>query len=160
MRTAYMVGTNSGISRYSRHQNLFYNYYISGSNRSVLQTANTLFFGNNYALTYFNPETVEMIPSIKKNLLLDLEVNNKHVAIGEKRNGQVILQKGLPYTDELTLAYANRDFSLSFSNLLYSEEHQKYNLSFCSLIRMNGWYATEEKKLLIPICLPVIMCLR
>ena len=68
-----------------------------------------------------------MIPSIKKNLLLDLEVNNKHVAIGEKRNGQVILQKGLPYTDELTLAYANRDFSLSFSNLLYSEEHQKYN---------------------------------
>ena len=121
------LGTNSGISRYSRHQNLFYNYYISGSNRSVLQTANTLFFGNNYALTYFNPETVEMIPSIKKNLLLDLEVNNKHVAIGEKRNGQVILQKGLPYTDELTLAYANRDFSLSFSNLLYSEEHQKYN---------------------------------
>ena len=121
------LGTNSGISRYSRHQNLFYNYYISGSNRSVLQAANTLFFGNNYALTYFNPETVEMIPSIKKNLLLDLEVNNKHVAIGEKRNGQVILQKGLPYTDELTLAYANRDFSLSFSNLLYSEEHQKYN---------------------------------
>lgn len=44
-------------------------------------------------MTYFNPETVEMIPSIKKNLLLDLEVNNKHVAIGEKRNGQVILQK-------------------------------------------------------------------
>ncbi len=87
------LGTNSGISRYSRHQNLFYNYYISGSNRSVLQAANTLFFGNNYALTYFNPETVEMIPSIKKNLLLDLEVNNKHVAIGEKRNGQVILQK-------------------------------------------------------------------
>lgn len=121
------LGTNSGISRYSRHQNLFYNYYISGSNRSVLQTANTLFFGNNYALTYFNPETVEVVPSIEKNLLLGLEVNNKHVAIGEKINGQVILQKGLSYTDKIVLAYANRDFSLSFSNLLYSEEHQKYN---------------------------------
>ena len=100
-----------------------------------------------------------MIPSIKKNLLLDLEVNNKHVAIGEKRNGQVILQKGLPYTDELTLAYANRDFSLSFSNLLYSEEHQKYNYRLLPY-QNEWWYATEEKKLLIPICLPVIMCLR
>ena len=58
------LGTNSGISRYRRNQNLFYNYYISGSTRSVLQAANTLFFGNNYALTYFNPETEEMIPSI------------------------------------------------------------------------------------------------
>ena len=121
------LGTNSGISRYSRHQNLFYNYYISGSNRSVLQMGKTLFFGNNYALTYFNPEQVEMVPPIEKNLLLDLEVNNKHIAIGEKINGQVILEKGLPYTDKIVLAYANRDFSLSFSNLLYSEEHQKYN---------------------------------
>lgn len=135
------LGTNSGISRYSRHQNLFYNYYISGSNRSALQTANTLFFGNNYALTYFNPETVEMKPSIEKNLLLDLEVNNKHVAIGEKRNGQVILQKGLTYTDKLTLAYANRDFSLSFSNLLYSEEHQKYNYRL--LPYQNEWVVCD-----------------
>ena len=28
------LGSNSGISRYSRHQHLFYNYYIAGSNRS------------------------------------------------------------------------------------------------------------------------------
>jgi len=121
------LGTNSGISRYSRQLDLFYNYYISGSNRSVLHIGKTLFFGNNYALTYFNPEAVETVPRIKKNLLLDLEVNNKLVAIGEKVNGQVLLEKGLPYTDKIVLAYANRDFSLSFSNLLYSEENQKYN---------------------------------
>lgn len=121
------LGTNSGISRYSRHQNLFYNYYISGSNRSATCIGKTLFFGNNYALTYFNADTVTMVPPVKKNMLLDLEVNNKRVTIGEKVNGQTILQEGLPYTNKIILNYTNRDVSLSFSNLLYSEEHQKYN---------------------------------
>lgn len=31
------------VSRYSRHQHLFYNYYISGSNRSALLADKTLF---------------------------------------------------------------------------------------------------------------------
>lgn len=135
------LGTNSGISRYSRHQNLFYNYYISGSNRSVMRMGSTLFFGNNYALTYFNSDVLTVVPPIKKNVLLDLEVNNKRVMIGEKINGQVILQKGLPYTDGIVLSYANRDFSLSFSNLLYSEEHQKYNYRL--LPYQNEWIACD-----------------
>lgn len=46
------LGSNSGVSRYSRHQHLFYNYYISGSNRSALLADKTLFFGNNKSLTY------------------------------------------------------------------------------------------------------------
>lgn len=37
------LGSNSGVSRYSRHQHLFYNYYISGSNRSALLADHTLF---------------------------------------------------------------------------------------------------------------------
>lgn len=121
------LGTNSGISRYSRHQNLFYNYYISGSNRSVMCLGKTLLFGNNYVLTYFNQERLTSVLPIRKNLFLTLEVNNKRVAIGEKRNGQIILQKGLPYTPQLVLNSVNRDFSLTFSNLLYFDEHQKYN---------------------------------
>lgn len=135
------LGTNSGISRYSRHQNLFYNYYISGSNRSVMRMGGTLFFGNNYALTYFNSDALTVVSPIKKNVLLDLEVNNKRVMIGEKINGQVILQKGLSYTDRIVLDYANRDFSLSFSNLLYSEEHQKYNYRL--LPYQNEWIACD-----------------
>lgn len=121
------LGTNSGVSRYSRHQNLFYNYYISGSNRSAVHIGNKLFFGNNYALTCFDPDVLAQVPPIKKNQLLDLEVNNKRVPIGEEINGQKILQKGLPYTDQIVLNHENRDFSLSFSNLLYTEEQQKYN---------------------------------
>lgn len=52
------IGSNSGISRYSRHQHLFYNYYIAGSNRSVLHDGHFLFWGNNRSLTYFNPDAI------------------------------------------------------------------------------------------------------
>lgn len=135
------LGTNSGISRYNRHQNLFYNYYISASNRSVLRVGKTLFFGNNYALTYFDSDAVTVVPPIEKNLFLGLEVNNKHVAIGEEVNGQVILQNGLPYTDRVVLDYVNRDFSLTFSNLLFSEEHQKYNYRL--LPYQNDWVVCD-----------------
>ena len=49
------VGSNSGISRLSRHLQSFYNYYISGSNRSVFFGKDFLFWGNHSMLTYFRP---------------------------------------------------------------------------------------------------------
>lgn len=121
------IGSNSGISRYSRHQHLFYNYYIAGSNRSALFGDNTLFFGNNQSLTYFNPDNVNVYPDNERVLITGLEVDNRPVEIGKQINDQVILHKGISYTDRIVLSDANRDFSLSFNNLSYSKEQQKYN---------------------------------
>lgn len=120
------LGTNSGISRYSRHQKLFYNYYISGSNRSAAVIGKYLLFGNNNTLTYFNPDDISTSPKVEKVYPLSLEINNQPIAIEEKRNGQVILKKGISYTDEITLNHNNRDFSLTFSNLSFSSNLQKY----------------------------------
>ena len=121
------LGSNSGISRYSRHQHLFYNYYISGNNRTAFFCDKTLFFGNNRSLTYFNPEKTNINPDNDRVFITGLEVNNHPVNIGEKINGQVVLDKGLLYANSIVLDNANRDFSLSFNNLSYSEEQQKYN---------------------------------
>lgn len=121
------LGTNSGISRYSRHQNLFYSYYISGSNRSVLFYNRKLFWGNNKSLTYFNPDDIRTNYALAgKPLFTDIEVNNRPVQIGEEINGQVILHTGISYVDRLELCYANRDFALSFSDLPYLEKSHKY----------------------------------
>lgn len=121
------LGSNSGISRYSRHQHLFYNYYIAGSNRSALFSDNTLFFGNNQSLTYFNPDEIDAYPRNERVLITGLEVDNRPVGIGEKINNQVILDKSISYADRVVLSNANRDFSLVFNNLSYSNEQQKYN---------------------------------
>ncbi len=121
------LGSNSGISRYSRHQHLFYNYYISGSNRSATFYDETLFMGNNQSLTYFNPDEIDVYPGNKRVLITGLEVDSRPVEIGTKVNNQVILNEGISHTDHIVLNNSNRDFSLTFNNLSYSTEQQKYN---------------------------------
>lgn len=122
------LGSNSSVSRYSKHQKLFYNYYISGNNRSVMQYNDFLFWGNNKNMTYFlADEAMNDHPVSDKVVITQLEVDNKPVDIGQKVNDQVILKKGIPYTHMFTLAAANNNFSLMFSNLTYSDELQKYS---------------------------------
>lgn len=121
------LGSNSGISRYSKHRHLFYNYYVTGSNRSAFCDGNTLFWGNNRNLTYFHPEDIHAFTTPKAIAITGLEVNNKPVEIGKKENGQVILEKSIFYTSDIRLNYENHNFSLTFNNLSYSENQQKYS---------------------------------
>lgn len=121
------LGSNSGISRYSRHQHLFYNYYITGSNRSALHLGNVLFWGNNKNLTYFNPNDIKAFATSETVVITGMEVNNKPVEIGKEFNGQTILSQSIFYTSFVRLNHANRDFSLTFNNLSYSEGQQKYS---------------------------------
>ncbi len=119
------IGSNSGISRYSRHQQLFYHYYISGSNRSAFLYGKYLFWGNNKSLTYFDPDNINVFSFSETAAITTLEVSNKTVAMGEKINGQVILNNSLFYAKEIELNHDNRDFSLTFSSLSFSKERQK-----------------------------------
>lgn len=122
------VGSNSGISRLSRHLQSFYNFYISGSNRSVFFGNGFLFWGNHSMLTYFRPSRLRFnYPKEKGRVVFtDLEVDHESVEIGEHINGQVVLPRSLLYTTCLHLNHSNRNFSLSFSNLLYLHKLQKY----------------------------------
>ncbi len=136
------IGSNSGISRYSRHQHLFYNYYIAGSNRSALFGGNTLFFGNNQSMTYFNPDDVDAYPVNERVLVTGLEVDNRPVEIGKKINNQVILNEGVSFTNRIVLDNDNRDFSLTFNNLSYSKEQQKYNYRL--LPYQENWLISDD----------------
>lgn len=136
------LGSNSGMSRYSRHQHLFYNYYIAGSNRSAFLYDKTLFWGNNKSLTYFNPDDVDGFLPNERVLITGLEVDDHPVGIGEEINGQTILTDGIPYTSSITLNNDNRDFALAFNNLSYSEEQQKYNYRL--LPYQENWLISNE----------------
>lgn len=122
------VGSNSGISRLSRHLQSFYNYYVSGSNRSVFFGKDFLFWGNHSMLTYFRPSDLRFnYPKEKGRVIFtDLEVNHTPVQIGQHVNGQVVLPQSLLYTSELHLTHENRSFSLLFTNMLYLTKLQKY----------------------------------
>ncbi len=120
------LGSNSGISRYDSQQRLFHNYYISGSNRSALYWKHTLFFGNNKNLTYFKAEKSDHYEQSKQVLITGLEVNNRPVSINQPINGQNILPYSISYQSDIRLSYKNRDFSITFSNLSYSDDRETY----------------------------------
>lgn len=120
------LGSNSGISRYDSREQSFHNYYVSGSNRSVLYWKQTLFWGNNKNLTYFKPEKSERFEPSKQVLITGLEVNNRPVGINQPVNGQYILPYSISYQTGIRLNYKNRDFSLTFSNLSYSDDGETY----------------------------------
>ena len=134
----------SGISRYSRQQHVFYNYYISSSNKSVMLFKNTLFWGNNKSLTYFEPEILTSATIASKTLLTGLEVDNKQINIGEKIKGQVVLDSNIASIDHLELVNANRDFSLLFNNLAFSKDLQKY--SYRLYPYQKDWIVSEAGK--------------
>lgn len=138
------LGSISGISRYSRQQHVFYNYYISSSNKSVMLFKNTLFWGNNKSLTYFEPEILASATITSKTLLTGLEVDNKQINIGEKIKGQVVLNSNIASVDHLELINANRDFSLLFNNLAFSKDLQKY--SYRLYPYQKDWIVSETGK--------------
>ena len=138
------LGSISGISRYSRQQHVFYNYYISSSNKSVMLFKNTLFWGNNKSLTYFEPEILTSATIASKTLLTGLEVDNKQINIGEKIKGQVVLDSNIASIDHLELVNANRDFSLLFNNLAFSKDLQKY--SYRLYPYQKDWIVSEAGK--------------
>lgn len=119
------LGSNSGITHFNRKA-LFYNYYISGSNRSVFFWKGFLFWGNNKNLTYFSLDRFNRFEKPKRVLITELKVNNRPVDIGQTINRQAILPEGVSYVSSIRLNHANRNFSVAFSNLSYSDEEQMY----------------------------------
>lgn len=137
------LGNHSSISRYSRHQRLFYNYYISGNNCSALWFADHLFWGNNMNLTYFDPTQVKHhLHGTDHVRITQIEVDNKPVDIGEKINNQIILTEAVSYAQKIILSQANNSFSLSFSNLTFSQQLQKYVYRLLPL--QSEWMVVDE----------------
>jgi len=101
-----------------------------------------LFFGNNQSLTYFNPEDINAYPTNGRVLITGLEVDNHPVGTGEKINNQIILNQFIPFTDRIVLDNDNKDFSLTFNNLSYSDEQQKYNYRL--LPYQGNWLISDE----------------
>lgn len=113
------IGTNSGFSCYDKSINQFYNYYASGSSRSVAFWGDMLCWGGNKHLLFFSPQqAINTFKANSKNpiIITGIEVNNKPLIPGKRVNGQMILTKTAEYTNYISLSHKNKDFALSFSN--------------------------------------------
>ena len=140
------IGTNSGFSCYDKSINQFYNYYASGSSRSVALWGDMLCWGGNKHLLFFSPQ--QAINTFKANtknpiIITGIEVNNKPLIPGKPVNGQMVLTKTAEYTDYISLSHKNRDFALSFSNSPYpTAQKYVYRLIPCQ----NEWIECNSKE--------------
>lgn len=124
------VGNNSGISRLSPADGIFYNYYIQGNNRSCVESEDgTLLWGNNKSISYFNPDTLNDFYDrilLRRVVITDMEVSGRVVRVGDTINSQVVLNESLLYTDRVRLSAANNSFALHVSDLLFATTESRY----------------------------------
>lgn len=114
------LGTNSGIITISNKNNAFYVYAFPESYYDVCRLNNgILLWANSTGLLYFDPRIMKETSNNRQFHISDIDVNYKKVEIGEKINGQVILDKPVNLADRLTLKYNNNNLILYLSDLKY-----------------------------------------
>ncbi len=122
------LGTASGISKFNLTSKKFENLYIANNNRAAFKdNFGNLYFGNNNGFVTFNPKNIKRNKNVPAVIISDLIINNRSVSVNTVTNGQVILNKTIPYTSSIRLEHLNESFALEFNSLSFPfKEFNKY----------------------------------
>ena len=90
--------------------------------RSVYKdkAAHKLYFGSNYGLNFFDPDSIKRDRTLPRTVLTQLQVLSHPVEINQEVNGRVILTKPLYLTNQLELIHSDKSFSIEFAGLHYA----------------------------------------
>ncbi len=132
------VSTCYGISKFAPFAETFTNYFqadgLQGNSfnerASYRSTSGMLFFGGSEGVSYFNPDSILNDTYTGRVVITELKIYNKLVEIGEKVQGDVVLNQSITTTKELKLSYKH-NFSLDFSilnNVAPAKVQYKYRL--------------------------------
>jgi sugar lactone lactonase YvrE len=122
------ISTHLGISCYSLTDSTFRNYFeydgLPGNEfrrNSACKTATgEILFGGINGAAWFIPEQIVSDKRIPEVYLTDLILFNKPVQIGEKVGSRIILEKSIEKTDTLVLSWEQKNFSIEFSTIGFS----------------------------------------
>ncbi|MEP0214562.1 MAG: two-component regulator propeller domain-containing protein, partial [Cellulophaga sp.] len=122
------ISTNNGLSKFNPTDESFQNYDVNDglqsnefSELTALKTKEgQLFFGGVNGFTTFYPEEIISNKIKAETVLTNFSIFNKPVAIGERINGRVILDKSINAIDKIKLKYSENNFSFEFAALHYA----------------------------------------
>ena len=103
-----------------------------------------LIFAGANGFNMFHPENIKTITEFSPIVLTDLQIFNKSVAIGDKVEGHVILEKSISETRELVLNYNENVFSFEFASLNFSNP-DKVKYSYMLEGFDKTWLAADNK---------------
>ena len=117
------ISTVNGLGRFDPETEQFMNYYMSDGlqssefiwDASFRDSDGRLYFGGVNGLNAFYPEDIIDNQDLPKVFISKLIINNQEVRIGDEFHGRMILQKGISYTDQITLSHRDPVFSLEFT---------------------------------------------
>ncbi|MCK5906251.1 MAG: hypothetical protein KAG37_01595, partial [Flavobacteriales bacterium] len=75
-----------------------------------------MYFGGTNGITYFDPKEIKLSSSHGKAIITGLKINQKYVNVNDTINGEIVLTKEIPYTDEINLTYDDKIISIEFSS--------------------------------------------
>ena len=125
------LGSNAGFITLNNKNNASYTYALPESYYDVCRLNDgKLLWANSTGLLYFEPRTLKESSSNCQFHITDIDINYNKVEIGEKINGQVILDKPAYLIEHLSLDYNNNNLILYLSDLKYgtSPNTVKYRL--------------------------------
>lgn len=137
------ISTPNGISRISVRQNdtsnnfslAFINYDVMDGLQSgefnhyaaIKTSRGELIFGGAKGFNIFYPGNITINKVAPAVVLTDLQVFNKSIAVGEKSNNRIILDKSISETKEITLDHNDNVISIEFAALNFANsEKNKY----------------------------------
>ncbi|TWJ02349.1 signal transduction histidine kinase [Mucilaginibacter frigoritolerans] len=88
-------------------------------NSSFKTREGELIFGGGNGFNIFKPANIRSNKNVPQLVFTDFEVFNQSLAVGEKTNGRVILQKSITTLNSLSLKYSDNVFSIEFASLNY-----------------------------------------
>ena len=125
------LGSNAGFITLNNKNNASYTYALPESYYDVCRLNDgKLLWANSTGLLYFEPRTLKESSSNCQFHISDIDINYNKVEIGEKINGQVILDIPAYLIEHLSLDYNNNNLILYLSDLKYgtSPNTVKYRL--------------------------------
>ncbi|MEC3907032.1 two-component regulator propeller domain-containing protein [Tamlana sp. 2201CG12-4] len=81
-----------------------------------------LFLGTSIGLFSFNVTNIEPYRSSQNIVLTSLKINNEEVSVGDKINGNNVLQKSISYTNNLNLSYKESVISFDFVAVNFTDQ--------------------------------------
>ena len=116
---------SKGIMRFNPETERFTNFTKEdglGGNGFVVSSehrgeSGMFYFGGNHGINYFRPE--EVLNNFTKNITLrfsDLKVNNSILQPGEQLDGDIIIDKAIPFIDEISFPYNKKNIVLTFTD--------------------------------------------
>lgn len=120
----FWISTIKGLSRFDLEKTIFKNYYsYDGLQSNEFNTGcgstapdGTIYFGGNNGFNLFHPSQVKANEYIPQIVFTDFYVLNELIKPSE--NG--ILKNSINFTKEITLAYHQNVFNISFAALSYN----------------------------------------